>query len=271
MMEANYRPRGWLGLIMGTRLYYKFFGKKLQQESAFEGQMDMLVREIGDRGKVGLSEAVPPTPAPAPDHTAAPTWAPAPAPAPAPVRAAPAPTPAPAPEPAPVALVPAPTPQAFSPSVQRSPASTQLQSTDALPLMERMLEQVVEQDTKARMELEAKLEISGQAMEKLREELVEAKIQAAKAEVRAEIAGKQAISDAQLSALQARLEALHEAKLLSEEELFSLEDLCADHFDLQAKVGVVTKEMTTLHTLVSLSEGIPKDNAFARQCRRKFC
>ncbi len=73
MMEANYRPRGWLGLIMGTRLYYKFFGKQLEEESAFEGQMDMLVREIGDRGKVGLSEAVPPTPAPAPDHTAAPT------------------------------------------------------------------------------------------------------------------------------------------------------------------------------------------------------
>ena len=24
MMEPNYKPRGWLGLIMGTRLYYAF-------------------------------------------------------------------------------------------------------------------------------------------------------------------------------------------------------------------------------------------------------
>ena len=32
MMEANYRPRGWLGLIMGTRMYYKFFGKELEEE-----------------------------------------------------------------------------------------------------------------------------------------------------------------------------------------------------------------------------------------------
>ena len=84
MMEANYRPRGWLGLIMGTRLYYKFFGKKLEEESAFEGQMDMLVREIGDRGKVGLSEAVPPTASSTPRGRA-----PAPAPAPEPARAPP--------------------------------------------------------------------------------------------------------------------------------------------------------------------------------------
>ena len=40
MMEANYRPRGWLGLIMGTRLYYKFFGKELESESAFASQLE---------------------------------------------------------------------------------------------------------------------------------------------------------------------------------------------------------------------------------------
>ena len=26
MMEARYKPKGWLGLIMGTRLYYSFHG-----------------------------------------------------------------------------------------------------------------------------------------------------------------------------------------------------------------------------------------------------
>ena len=50
MMEANYRPRGWLGLIMGTRLYYAFFEKELEEESAFEARVDSLVREVGDRG-----------------------------------------------------------------------------------------------------------------------------------------------------------------------------------------------------------------------------
>jgi hypothetical protein len=26
MMEAQYKPKGWLGLIMGTRMYYSFHG-----------------------------------------------------------------------------------------------------------------------------------------------------------------------------------------------------------------------------------------------------
>ena len=264
MMEANYRPRGWLGLIMGTRLYYKFFGKKLQQESAFEGQMDMLVREIGARGKVQLSEAVPPAAASMTPRGRAP--APAPAPAPEPARAPPralAPAPAPAPRLTPTpAPAPAATPErSFTPSVRSSAApSAQLQVADALPLMERLLEEARVEKAEMRAE-----------MEKQRAELQK---------LRGELTPKpphDAVSDEQLAALQARLLAAHGAKLLSDEEFFALEDLCADFAELQPPAGPVTSETVReveladkVRRLVCVSEKMAADASFARQARRKF-
>ena len=55
------------GLIIGTRMYYRFHGSELDDEAVFEERMDALVRELGDRGlaKAQLPEAVPPAPAPA--------------------------------------------------------------------------------------------------------------------------------------------------------------------------------------------------------------
>eukprot|EP01047_Picozoa_sp_COSAG01_P054828 COSAG01_NODE_6039_length_3884_cov_2.766975_1_plen_928_part_00 len=51
MLEESYRPKGWLGMILGVRLWYGFFGTTLASEGAFEGKMDELCRELGDRGK----------------------------------------------------------------------------------------------------------------------------------------------------------------------------------------------------------------------------
>jgi hypothetical protein len=251
MMEASYRPKGWLGLIMGTRMYYKFHGDDLEDEAVFQQRMDSLTREIGDRGKSGLSEAVPPGRA----------WAPTPAPVPtaasarAPARAS-APTPAPAPALAPATQMPAATPdRSFTPTVQTSPM-TQLQQSDALQLMERM---------------EARLEKQQEEMEKLREEAIEARIQAA---VQAAQKPQEAFSGQQLMDLQARLVALHEAKLLTEDECFILEDLCADYLELKASVGSITVSANEvggkLLKLIALSEGIDADARFARQARRKF-
>jgi hypothetical protein len=71
-------------------------------------------------------------------------------------------------------------------------------------------------------------------------------------------------------------------KLLSDEELFALEDLIADYVELTASVtdGVITREMiyslptvavaSKLDKLVSLSAAMSGDAAFARQARRKF-
>ena len=64
MMQKGYRANGWLGLILGTRLYYSFAGAESGDEAAFEQRMDGLCREIGNRGQHQLSEYVPTARAP---------------------------------------------------------------------------------------------------------------------------------------------------------------------------------------------------------------
>ena len=102
-----------------------------------------------------------------------------------------------------------------------------------------------------------------------------------KAEIKAEQEEKKqektAVSDAQATALQSRLEALHAAKLLSDEELYALEDCVADFFEATAGFDVVPLSFVhtndaagKAHKLVTLSEKMPADAAFARQARRKF-
>ena len=147
----------------------------------------------------------------------------------------------------------------------------QLQNLDILALMER---------------LEAKLERQQLEMDLLREQAAEAKIQAVQATAQAAIADTErrireemapkppqdAVSDEQLSALQARLERLHAAKLLSDDEFFALEDLCADFAELT--VGVLAppafETAATLQRLVAVSEKLASDTGLARQARRKF-
>ena len=106
--------------------------------------------------------------------------------------------------------------------------------------------------------LEAQLEQQRAAMEKLRPK-----------------PPQDAVSDEQLAALQARIGAVHEAKLLSDDEFFELEDLCADFAELQSAVTLqgdysLAAVSVKLHKLVSVSEKMTADAAFARQARRKF-
>ena len=86
-----------------------------------------------------------------------------------------------------------------------------------------------------------------------------------------------AISGGQIASLGARLEALHAAQLLGDEELFALEDAVADYVELQSSMGVITLEAAhairaadKLVKLVALSEHIAADGAFSRQARRKY-
>ena len=126
-----------------------------------------------------------------------------------------------------------------------------------LLLLER--DEKAKQDAKAeRVEMDARMQSQRAEMEAR----MNAKI--------AELTPQEAVSAEQLATLQARLETIHQAKLLTEEELFTLEDLCADYAELKSTVGTVTKEMTTLHKLVGVSEQVAGDAAFARQVRRKF-
>ena len=126
-----------------------------------------------------------------------------------------------------------------------------------------------------RQELEAKLE------EKERE----SKAEIARLREEMNLQQREAITADELFALQARLEALHAAQLLADEELHLVEDLCADFVELQAAVpngGVLTQNTiysavghsyaaaVKLHKLVRQSASMGSDGAFARQLKRKF-
>lgn len=96
---------------------------------------------------------------------------------------------------------------------------------------------------------------------------------------RAETAPREAVTAAQLEALQSRLDTMHADQLLSDDELYALEDICADYIELKARsfTGVVTVDASLLSpavgqllALVGLSEGLLSDARFARQARRKF-
>ena len=52
MMEQGYSAKGWLGMLLGVGLWYGFYGSVLESEAAFEGKVDELCRELGERGKV---------------------------------------------------------------------------------------------------------------------------------------------------------------------------------------------------------------------------
>jgi hypothetical protein len=65
MLVEGYEADGWLGLMLGTSLWYALYGSTLTSEGAFEDRMDALCRELGDRGRAdvevrNVSEAVVP-------------------------------------------------------------------------------------------------------------------------------------------------------------------------------------------------------------------
>ena len=277
----------WLGLILGTRLWYAFSGAESDDDAAFERRLDAVCREIGDRGKVGVSEGVPPlhepTPAPAPARVPkrAPTPAPALAPAPAPAPVPRTPTLAP---PAATTVV-----SSFTPSMQQasptpqamemvqSPSSGQEGSSFAMMSaffagqqaredrmraeMDRLREEAVE--GRVRSELQAQVEREREQRERKESE---ARL---RTEMRADV-GESKLRERQLAALQSRLESLHASNLLSDEDLYQVEDVIADSFEEQQDSSAEGGG-GQLAKMVLLSEKVPGDAALARQLRRKFC
>lgn len=117
-----------------------------------------------------------------------------------------------------------------------SPAQMSAGSADANAVVEMLLEQH-----------RAMIEDAKTEMEKMREEATEAR------EAR--------LRDQQLVLLQGRLEKLHSSKLLTDEEMWSIEDLIGDSAEglEEDRVGL----------LIALSARMAADAAFARQLRRK--
>ena len=165
----------------------------------------------------------------------------------------------------------------------QSPAPVQVVSA-GLEELSALFKEIRHDAQAERDEMEAKMETR---LAQARAEM-EAKARADMDALREEMTPREqqpAISDEELIALQARLEALHAAELLAEAELFAVEDLVADFVDLQAAVpdgGVLSQEAiysavggscapaVKLHKLVRLSNKMGSDAAFARQVKRKF-
>jgi hypothetical protein len=114
-----------------------------------------------------------------------------------------------------------------------------------------------------------------QEVESLREELHEAKLreQALGARLR-----EQAFERTLMETLQQRIHGLHKANLLTDDELFVLEDTIVDGLDADlagdegrdAGSTSLLDGAGSLAKMVALSQQVPADTMFARQLRRKF-
>lgn len=46
MLQDGYEPKGWLGMFLGTKLWYGFFGSTLDSDAAFHTQVDAVCKEF---------------------------------------------------------------------------------------------------------------------------------------------------------------------------------------------------------------------------------
>jgi type IV secretory pathway VirB10-like protein len=237
--EESYKAKGWLGLILGQQLWYAFYPSAVATDTDFTQQMGTLARAIGDRGKrPSLSEAVPPM-HPAQELAPAPASAPAPAPAP---TAAPAAAPAAAPSAAPM------TPARHG----NSPVASSTTTTGSFAELTAFFSKERERAEAREAKLEAKLE---QLLKDAQPPMA-----------------KDAVSDERLGALQVRLHELHEAKLLTDPELYKAEDAFADCIDalLSSTTTIAHPAVDRVLKMIGLSERMKTDASLARQLKRKL-
>jgi Skp family chaperone for outer membrane proteins len=121
-----------------------------------------------------------------------------------------------------------------------------------------------------RQEWEAKLEAQRQEWEaKLETQLQEREATLQKAWT-AKLKGQRSRRDASdARVLQARFEALHTSKLLSDDELYILENLVFDNVQ-DSERGEEGESHSTVGSLVRLCELATSDAGLARQLRRKY-
>ena len=143
--------------------------------------------------------------------------------------------------------------------------------------MEAKLEKQREETETQRQDYEAKLRDYKTQLQAQRQEY-ETKLEAQRHEYEEKLeaqrqGAKICLLDSKLRGLQERLDALHQAKLLSDDEMFALEDKLADFIECRS-VSVVPKETDmakdNITKLVGLFEGVSKDEMLARQLRRKL-
>lgn len=279
---------------------YQFWDAESDDDAAFERRLDGVVREIGDRGQLMamVPEAVPPAAASKPSDAGAASVAKAPAPAaakaataataPAAPTQAPAPTQTPAPPVTSSALAQtqAPATPAMARSASTTPAAQITPSiapssplpTASLAEQERRRE-LSPSDTsigvhgsfaemivfmrEEREHMEQKMEKQHAEMQSLRQS---AKKAMESMRLDAEQQRQSTNRHCEVIVLQHRLEALHNAQLLSDDERDAIEDIIADGSD-DVTIG---DGSDALSEILALSGKMVADRAFARQLRRRY-
>ena len=110
-----------------------------------------------------------------------------------------------------------------------------------------------------RQESEAKVEQQRQMIESLQAQL------AARPQPAMEV-----VDEEQLAALQSRLQAMHGSKLLTDDELFSIEDAIVDCVEAMPTAGASASEVEKVAKMLLVSSKVASDSTLARQLRRKF-
>eukprot|EP01052_Picozoa_sp_SAG31_P018834 SAG31_NODE_1350_length_8681_cov_14.408879_2_plen_268_part_00 len=256
MMQEGYHAKGWLGLVLGSRMWYPFFPSAVDTTEKFESAMESLAREIGQRGKRRAATATAVVPASPMPHTS-----------PADSGGGEAFSPSMA-EMSPLAVHRTPSLPIQQHGQQDPPphhtsvaalATTEL-TTMVTRLMQEQRDMFAEQrDHEARVRHELETQHSAQMDTCLDHQ-------------------REALAEVQLSAFQMRLDNLRAAELLSDEDLCSLEDAIADFLELRAVATCqgrsstfgATAEAIKIHAMMSLSQGLRSDEAVARQLKRKF-
>ena len=279
-----------VGLIMGTRLWYAMWDADSDDDLAFKRRLDPVLREIGDRCKI-IPETQQKLRNPSVEHVPISTLPTARAPRP-PASAPVTPhdnmssSPSvqqqstearPAPPMTTVQHVPS-----FSSSmpsgsfaematfirVERAQLEAKLemqrQELEARIETQRQVSESQRQEWEARLEMQRQAnEAQWQAHEMKLEKAWEAKLETQRQmwELRFEQSRRDALDAPEL---QARFEALHGSKLLSDDELYILENLVIDNLEDSERAGGV------VGSLARLSERVASDAGFARQLRRKY-
>jgi hypothetical protein len=245
MVQKEYSPQGWLGLLMGTRLWYSFAGADHDDDAAFEKRVGDVAKEIGLRAMATaqVQEGVPPPPHAGSTATAASSLAPA--------------------------TVQAGTAHSQPPSAAPTPLPPVAVTGGGAGPGSSMVAQQQQQH------LEGQLRCLRDEVTARMDELV-ASQQAAAA---AAAASAEFVAPTQLAALQSRVEGLVAQELLTQDEAYELQDLVADHYELRTLTQMTLTQAVVcsgayplaakIATLVGLSEGIATDASFARQARRK--
>jgi vacuolar-type H+-ATPase subunit I/STV1 len=151
--------------------------------------------------------------------------------------------------------------------------------TEQLKAVARVEARMDKQAAEAKAEMEAQREITERQRHEMEAKLDEQRRQTEQQrqetrQVRDIAYAKSCVSEGQLEMLQTRLDALHQAKLLSDDQVGALEDCVADYIDCCASLNPAATEISAaaekVKKMIGLSEGMRKDGMLARQLRRKF-